>query len=383
MGLEPIRDTLQQTIAGVPPEGIVDDAQVGDIEHRYLETRQTVGAAHQQPTQPLAEQRTLGKARQRLEIRQEVHRVLLVEVLQGEGQVGGDLLEQQQLVLTDDGAAPGAAQEGADRGVVDAQRQTRERANARGDELVPPVYDMREAHEVRAQYRLPGADDPPHEAGVAGLVIRDRKLLLRSRKKFVARPAHRPCHACGRIDQRQHRNRVPAHAMREPAGLGHDFVAVLNAHQRRVDSREHLQHAGQAGDLPLGSLAGAAQLRLLQRALHGRHQALRVALQDVVDRAALQGLDGALLADGAGKEDEGNPGRFRARNGERRHAIEGGQAEVREDEVRQLRAQRGAHLDLVHDAAERACVAGLLQAPHRQLGVRLGILDQQDAQRPA
>src|SRR5205814_295974 len=183
VGLEPIRDTLQQTIAGVPPEGIVDDAQVGDIEHRYLETRQTVGAAHQQPTQPLAEQRTLGKARQRLEIRQEVHRVLLVEVLQGEGQVGGDLLEQQQLILTDDGAAPGAAQEGADRGAVDAQRQTRERANARGDELVPAVYDMREAHEVRAQYRLPGADDPPHEAGVAGLVIRDRKLLLRSRKK--------------------------------------------------------------------------------------------------------------------------------------------------------------------------------------------------------
>src|SRR5256884_3231485 len=34
----------------------------------------------------------------------------------------------------------------------------------------------------------------------------------------------------------------------------------------RSDSREHLQHAGQAGDLPLGSLARAAQLRLTSQA---------------------------------------------------------------------------------------------------------------------
>jgi len=329
------------------------------------------------------EERTLGKAGEGLEIRQEVHRLLLVEVLQGEGQVGGDLLEQQQFVLTNNGAGPGSAQEGPDRSVVDPQWQTRERANARGDELLPPVYDVMEALDVRAQYRLTGADDPSHETCIAGFVIRDRKLLLRPGKKFVARPAHRPCHARGRIDQRQHGNRVATHTMRQPAGLGHDFVAVLNAHQCRVDTRKHLQHAGQAGDLPLGKLAGAAQLCFLEGTLDGRDQALRVTLQNVVDRAALQSLDGALLADGAGNEDEGNPGRFGTRNRERRHAIETGQTEVREDEIRQLCVQRGAHLELVHDAAERAHVARLLEAPHRQLSVRLRILDQQDAQRPA
>src|ERR1700730_11640329 len=136
---EPIRDTLQQAIARVSPEGIIDDAQVGDIEYRYLKTRQAISAARQQPTQAFAEERTLGKAGQRLEIRQKVHRLLLVKVLQGEGQVGGDLLEQQQLILTNNGGGPGAAKEGPDRGVVDSQRQTRERTNACGDERVPLV----------------------------------------------------------------------------------------------------------------------------------------------------------------------------------------------------------------------------------------------------
>jgi len=100
---------------------------VGDIEHRYLKTRQAVSAARQQPTQALAEQRALGEARQRLEIGQKVDRVPLVKVLQGEGQVGGDLLEQQQFILTNNGVGPGAAKEGPDRGVVDSQRQNRQR----------------------------------------------------------------------------------------------------------------------------------------------------------------------------------------------------------------------------------------------------------------
>jgi len=103
-----------------------------------------------------------------------------------------------------------------------------------------------------------------------------------------------------------------------------------------------------------GKLARAAQLRLLEGTRHSWHQPLRITLQDVVNRAALQSLDGSLLADGPGKEDEGNPGRFGTCNGERRHAIEAGQTEVRQYEIGQLGAQRGAHLDLVHGAPERA-----------------------------
>jgi len=41
---------------------------------------------------------------------------------------------------------------------------------------------------------------------------------------------------------------------------------------------------------------------------------------------------------------KGTPGASGARNRERRHAVEPGQTEVREDEIRQLCAQRGAHL---------------------------------------
>ena len=69
MPLEPVRHALQEPIAGVPSEGVVDDAQVFDVEHGHREPRQAVGAALEQTAQALAEQRALGEPRQRLEIR--------------------------------------------------------------------------------------------------------------------------------------------------------------------------------------------------------------------------------------------------------------------------------------------------------------------------
>jgi len=99
----------------VPPEGIVDDAQVGDIEHRYIKMRQAVSAARQQPTQAFAEQRRLARPVSGSKYDRKWTASCLVKVLQGEGQVGGDLLEQQQFILTNNGAGPGAAEEGSDR----------------------------------------------------------------------------------------------------------------------------------------------------------------------------------------------------------------------------------------------------------------------------
>ena len=212
---------------------------------------------------------------------------------------------------------------------------------------------------------------------------RDGKLFPRLLEKVVARPTDRSRHTrCG-VEKRHHRQRVSADTVREAAGLGQRFVAVLDAHQRRVDRRECLKHDGEAGNVLLGSLVLAAQRRLIECALYRRHQALRITLQDVVDRTALQGLDGALLADGAREEDERHPGCLGARNGQCRHAVESGEAEIGQDEIGRARAQRAAHLGLVHHALEGACVAALLQAPPGQLGVRRGILDQQDSQRPA
>jgi hypothetical protein len=156
--------------------------------------------------------------------------------------------------------------------------------------------------------------------------------------------------------------------------------SAVDAHQRPIDAREHLQHAREACEALLGQAAGAPQECIFQRALHGGHEPLGIGLQYVVGRAALQGLDRALLADRAGEKDEGNVGRHLAGDGERGHAVELRQAEIRQDDVREHRGERGAHLPLVHHTLMGADVAGLLETPDGELGVGLGILDEQHAQ---
>src|ERR1700722_883447 len=69
MALEPVGDALQEPITGVPSEGVVDDAQVLDVEPGPLEPRQALSAALEQAAQALAEQRALGESGQRLEVR--------------------------------------------------------------------------------------------------------------------------------------------------------------------------------------------------------------------------------------------------------------------------------------------------------------------------
>ncbi len=85
--------------------------------------------------------------------------------------------------------------------------------------------------------------------------------------------------------------------------------------------------------LLLESHLSAAHLELLERAAHGRHQAREIGLEHVIDRTALQRVDGALFAQRPREEYERSfrrelPGHF-----ERRQAVEAGQREVGEDEV--------------------------------------------------
>ena len=210
-----------------------------NIKYRQRQARQALRAAGQQAAEALAEQRALGKPRERLEVRQEVDGVLLVEILQREGQVGSHLLQQEQLVRPND-ITPPTEQESPDRRVVDPQWQAGEGLNPRGYELVPSIDNVGEALDVLAEHGNACAHDASHETRIAALLIRDRKLLLRLLEKLVARPGDRARHACRRIDQGHHRQRVAADAVCQPASLSHDLIPVLDAHQRRVDSRQHL-----------------------------------------------------------------------------------------------------------------------------------------------
>src|ERR1700677_1466541 len=69
VSLEAIGHALQEPIAGMPPERVIDDAQVFYVEHCHGQSRHTRGAALEETIQALAEQPTLGESGQRLEVR--------------------------------------------------------------------------------------------------------------------------------------------------------------------------------------------------------------------------------------------------------------------------------------------------------------------------
>ena len=126
-----------------------------------------LGPLLQLPAQSLAEQRSLGESGQRLEIGQESHGVLLVQILEREREIGGHFLEEQQFLGTDDAARSRAAEEGADRSAVHSQRQARHRSNARRQQAISALDHQGGLGDILAKRGLAGADDTSHETGIA------------------------------------------------------------------------------------------------------------------------------------------------------------------------------------------------------------------------
>src|SRR6266446_7527502 len=98
---------------------------------------------------------------------------------------------------------------------------------------------------------------------------------------------------------------------------------------------------------------GIAVIGFAQRALDRRHQPRSAFLENIIDGALLQRLDGALLADRAGDEDEGRVGTARFGDLQRVGAVETRQSVIGQDEIRRESGERffviGAR---IHPAAD-------------------------------
>ena len=114
--------------------------------------------------------------------------------------------------------------------------------------------------------------------------------------------------------------------------------------------------------------------------MDGGHEPRGVGLQDVVDRAAAQSLDGALLADRAREEYEGNVRRLLLGDIEGGKAVEARQGEVGKDDVRPELPERRAELPLVGHGAGHAGDAAAGQVAHRELGLGGDVLDDEQPQ---
>ena len=121
MALEAVGDLLQQQVAGMPAEGIVEGREVLDVEHRDRRRTAPADARFERPHQAFAEQAALGEASQRIEVRQEADLVFLVEVLQRERQVRDQLAQHARLLVTDRAHVVRREHHRADRRAIDQQ----------------------------------------------------------------------------------------------------------------------------------------------------------------------------------------------------------------------------------------------------------------------
>ena len=105
--------------------------------------------------------------------------------------------------------------------------------------------------------------------------------------------------------------------------------------------------------------------RLIERAAHGGAEPHQIGLEDVVDGALLERLDGTLLADGAGDEHERHLGRLGGGDGERVQAAELRQAEIGDDQagLESRRARRAIALSV----STRRQVQGMPAARMRRI----------------
>ncbi len=113
--LEPRRHLLDQPVAHVAAERIVDGAQFLHIEHHDGAAVAVGGVVSQALRQALTEERPLGEAGQAVEIRQKVNGFVLVEVLKRKTQIGGQFQQNAQFGLVENLALRAVQRDHADR----------------------------------------------------------------------------------------------------------------------------------------------------------------------------------------------------------------------------------------------------------------------------
>ena len=112
------------------------------------------------------------------------------------------------------------------------------------------------------------------------------------------------------VTWRWHRPRADSDAVvaplldRDATQLIEELCAIAQTQNGRAGTAQHAVGAGQTLQPQLLLASLRLERGLTQGALHGRSQAGKICLQDIVGRPPAQRLDGALLADGAGDENE-------------------------------------------------------------------------------
>ena len=181
--------------------------------------------------------------------------------------------------------------------------------------------------------------------------------------ELVARVSHHPQERVVRIDEVA---RCVAEHDPDDAGLGEPGEPELARTARLLAAAMRL-----------------ARFPLAQLSFDDRRQAREAILEQVVIGARAHRLDGGLLPDRTGHDDERQVASVLLGHGQRGEGAEPRHRPVGDHDVPALGLQRGAHGLRILDALELDRAAGAANRLDDELGIHRRILDEQDAQRLA
>src|SRR3569833_517943 len=97
---EALRHPLQQQVANMTAEAVVDVAEIHDIEGDYRRCRFGPDPTLQKLVQALAEESALCQTREWIVVGEILDRVLFLSILKSKGQIGDHVLKETQLLIT-------------------------------------------------------------------------------------------------------------------------------------------------------------------------------------------------------------------------------------------------------------------------------------------
>ncbi len=297
----PPRDLLQQFVARRAAERIVDGLEPVHVHEPEGELVSGSARRVHETRQALAEERRVREPRKGIVVGKVVEPLALLDVLERESDVAGELEQQPHFVfVVKEARRVGIQREHSDWHFRHEQGQHRERAKTPLERLFSE-RDPRVHRHIVDDHRLAFHDRAPGKAVLPG-----RFFFVEPERYHpdVVLAHSLPSHGLHPIRFRVHEAEPcqpespgPDH---DPAGFAKQFLALTHAHNGRVDSAQHRVNPVEAGDVPLLLLAGEKLPDLAADHVHGTQQpVLRLP-----DLAAVEGEHADRLAFGIhGKDD--------------------------------------------------------------------------------
>ncbi len=202
----------------------------------------------QRLAEAIQEQGPIGQAGQRIVVGQIVKLRLLFHVIERERQVRNQIVEQPDFLRVEELGFPGEEHQDGYELASGRQRECGRAAESVRQSVLLPESRQALASDVVDDDPLPASERYQPDAVGLAFLHAHVEIDLPKRVCSIALHRHRPDVEGVWIDETRPRQFQQPLVDQNPAGLGQQFVAVVDAHRRRIDCAQHRMHPRQALD---------------------------------------------------------------------------------------------------------------------------------------